>query len=364
MKLNFPLILLFVAVFMLTATACSSVLPGQSATATPALAKEIILYDWIDDMPVSVFQDFEKEYGVAIKYIPYESQEEAIESMKAGNVYDIVVLDTQFIPGVISGGMVRQINYQNVQNFKYISANFRDLVYDPDNRYSIPYNWGTTGLVIRSDLVEGPVTRWEDLWKQEAKGKVLVWRGVERQMMGMALKSLGYSVNSENPAEIEGALQRLLELKPNCLIAEDKDESLESSAPVLLSGEAVMAVGWSHDVLEARLENPNVDYVLPEEGGLLWGDNFVIPTNSQNPYTAELFLNYLLRPEVSAQLTNYNSYPTPHDKAGEFVDPAIFNDPVVYPKDQDLKNAEIILPLSAQGEALHDEAWERFLTAP
>lgn len=345
-------------------SACGGATPTVVPTPTPAYAKEITLYDWTNDMPESIFEDFKAEYGIHVNYKSYEAQEDAIESMKAGDVYDIVVLDTQFIPSLISSGMLRPINYQNVLNFKYVSANFRDLVYDPGNRYSIPYNWGTTGLVVRSDLANGPVKRWEDLWKQESAGKVLIWRGVERQMMGMALKSLGYSVNSENPEELEEALARLLELKPNCIFAEDSDETLESSSPILLRAEAVIAVGWSNDVLEARPENPNVTYVLPEEGALLWGDNFVIPANSPNQSTAELFLNYLLRPEVSAQLTNYNNYPTANEKARELVDPALLNDPVVYPKNTDLKNTEIILPLSPEGQKLHDEIWDRFLNAP
>ncbi|HYH05138.1 MAG TPA: extracellular solute-binding protein, partial [Bacillota bacterium] len=201
----------FLILFAILVTACGSVPASNRPTTTPPYAREITIYDWTNDMPESIFEDFRKEYGITVKFVSYESQEEAIENMRAGKVYDIVVLDTQFIPGLISSGMLRPINYQNVLNFKYVSANFRDLVYDPGNRYSIPYNWGTTGLVVRSDLANGPVKRWEDLWKQESAGKVLIWRGVERQMMGMALKSLGYSVNSENREELEQALARLLE---------------------------------------------------------------------------------------------------------------------------------------------------------
>lgn len=315
-------------------------------------------------MPAELLDRFEKETGIKVNFVAYESQEEAIQNMKDGKVYDIVVLDSQFIPGLIQSGMLRQINYANVPNIKYMSANFRDLVYDPGNRYSIPYNWGTTGLVVRGDLVKNPVTRWDDLWKQSETGKVLIWRGVERQMVGLALKSLGYSANSEDPAQLEQALQKLIQLKPNAIFAEDKDETIVSSAPALLSGEAVVAVGWSNDVLEGRVDNPAITYVLPKEGALMWGDNFVITAKSANHIAAEMFLNYMLRPEISAEITNFNNYPTGNEKARDFVDPAILNDPVVFPSNDHLRNAEIILPLSPEGEKLHNQVWERFLAAP
>lgn len=315
-------------------------------------------------MPAELLDRFEKESGIKVNFIAYESQEEAIQNMKDGNVYDIVVLDSQFVPGLIKANMLRPVDYENVPNIKYMSANFRDLIYDPGNHYSIPYNWGTTGLVVRSDLVKEPVKRWEDLWKQADTGKVLLWRGVERQMIGAALKSLGYSANSEDPDQLEQALQKLMQLKANAMFGEDKDETLESSAPVLLSGEAVVAVGWSHDVLEGRVENPAITYVLPEEGAMVWGDNFVITAKSPNHVAAEAFLNYMLQPEISAEITNFNSYPTGNEKAGNFINPSILLDPVVFPKNENLRNAEILLPLSPEGEKLHRQVWERFLAAP
>lgn len=362
-KYIFTALTVLLPICFIFVTACTSQArdPGQ-----PALpdTSEVIVYDWTNDIPDEVLQGFEKETGIKVTFITYESQEEAIRNMKDGQVYDVVVLDSQFIPGVIQGEMVREIDYENVPNIKYISANFRDLIYDPGNRYSIPYNWGTTGLVVREDLVKTPVTRWDDLWNQAQTGKVLIWRGVERQMMGLALKSLGYSVNSENPAELEQAAQKIMALKPNAIFGEDKDESLESSAPILVKGEVVMAVGWSHDVLEGRKDNPAIQYVLPSDGALLWGDNFVITAKSPHPLAAEMFLNYVLRPEVSAKITNYNSYPSANEKASRFITPEILNDPVVFPKNDELKNAEIILPLSAEGEKLHNQLWERFLAAP
>jgi spermidine/putrescine transport system substrate-binding protein len=339
-------------------------LAAQGSSAPGKTMGEVVIYDWIDDLPEPVMEQFTNETGIAVRYEVYESQEEAIEKMKTGQVFDIVVMDSQFIPGLIESQLLSPINYQNVANFKYVSANFRDLVYDQGNRYSIPYNWGTTGLVLRSDKVKGIVTSWSSLWEQQGARRVLLWRGVERQMVGMTLKSLGFSANSENPAELEAAYQKLLALKPNVVYGEDSDDTQETSAPALLDGRIVMAVGWSNDVRSAREQNPAVTYVLPKEGALLWGDNFVLPANSKNHAAAEVFLNFLLRPEISAQLTMYNFYPTANDKARDFVGADILNDPVIFPKNEELRNAEIILPLSEAGAKLHNEIWERFLAAP
>lgn len=180
----------------------------------------------------------------------------------------------------------------------------------------------------------------------------------------MTLKSLGYSANSENPAEIEQALDKLIALKPNVILIEDFDPELETSAPLLLQGQVVMAVGWSYDALEAREQSMDVIYVLPEEGALLWQDTFVIPANSRNAYTAEVFLNFMLRPEISAKITNFNRYPNAVEKSKEFINPEILFDPLIYPDANSLKNAEMIESLSEEGEALYENAWKRFLEMP
>ena len=180
-----------------------------------------------------------------------------------------------------------------------------------------------------------------------------------RYTLGVTLKSLGYSVNTENPDELEIALQHLLELKPNAAWLYEE----ETSADVLASGEVVMAMGWAYDVWLAQEQDENIIYVLPQEGAILWGDNFVIPANSRRKYTAEVFLNFLLRPDITGRIINENYYPMANDAAVDFVDPEILNDPVVFPTSRELQNAEILLPLSAEGEKLYAEIWERFMEA-
>ena len=336
-------------------------LPPSTPT-TESLAKELVFYDWEDDMPQSVLDAFTEEYGVRINYHFYESQEEAIANMKAGKIYDVVVMESRFIPHLVKEDLLAELDQGNLPNLKNLSANFRELAYDPGNQYSSPYNWGTTGLIVRSDLVEEPVTRWADLWDPRYAGHVGIWMGQPREVISMALKSLGYSANTENPADLEAAYQHLLELKPHVLTLDDFDPY--SSIGVLAGGQALFTMGEANEILIAREANLTVAYVLPEEGALLWNDTFIIPANSPNKYTAELFLNFLMRAEVNAKLANENLYATPYEAAWPLIDPDLLNNPLIFPANEDLANAELILPLSSEGQQLYDEIWERFTTAP
>jgi spermidine/putrescine transport system substrate-binding protein len=335
--------------------------PSSLTPVPPPLPPELILYDWEGDMPQAVLDGFTQAYGVKIIYEVYESQEEAIEKLRAGRAYDVVVIESRVIPLLVQEGLLAQLDYRHIPNFKNISANFRDLIYDPSNQHTIPYNWGTTGLVVRSDLVTAPVTRWADLWNPRYAGRVGIWQGQPREVLALTLKSLGYSANSEKPAELEAALTRLLLLKPNLLFIEDYD--LASSASLMASGQAIISMGYAGDVLQGREENRAITYVLPQEGALLWGDNFAIPATSAHQQAAALFLNYLLQPEVNAQIANENLYATPNEAARPFIKPEILNDPIIFPPEQDIKNSELILPLSPAGQELYNDIWERFLAA-
>lgn len=326
---------------------------------TPALAEELVFYDWLDDMPQSVLDAFTAEYGVRVHYLTYGSQDEAVEKMRTGETLDVVVLENQLIPALVQEELLAEIDYRRVTNFKNISANFRNLVYDPENAHSIPFNWGTTGLVVRSDLTEQPVDSWAELWNPAYAGKAAVSLGTPRDVLGVALKSLGYSANSEQPEELEQALQQLLQFKPNAVLLDSAE--ISSVGELLAEGEIVISVGWALDALDGRARNPAVHYVLPKEGALLWGDNFVIPSSSRRKETAEVFLNFLLRPEISAQIVNHNLYATPNEAAYPLIDPAILNDPVVFPPNEDLQNVEILLPLSPEGEQLYEAVWQQFL---
>jgi spermidine/putrescine transport system substrate-binding protein len=341
-----------------------AVLAGCTMSTPPGppsiqLAPELTYYAWVEYMPQSVLEAFTAKYGVSINYETYESEEEAYENIRSGKVYDIVVLPPELIPDLIAAGQLAEIDYRNVPNFKYISANFRDLMFDPGNRYSIPFHWGTTGLLVRNDLVQEPVTHWADLWDERFADKVALWP-IPHAVVPIALKSLGYPANSEDPQQLEEALEQLLKLKQNSFFVSNNNETI---VPVLASGEAVIAYGWAYDAVVARQENLPISYILPGEGSLLWGDNFVIPSSSPNKFTAELFLNFILEPEISGQIVNESYYAMAHDGAGDYIEPEILRDPAIYPPNEMLKTAEVIMPLSPQGHRLYADIWERLMEA-
>lgn len=366
LSLNCRLILsrIFLSLLTMTlVTACISPTPPPALTPTAnPLAREIIFYSWAEDGRQSALEMFTEEYGVKIKYVGYESQEEAIANIKAGQIYDVVLMESRFIPQLIKENLLAELDQKNLFNSKNLSPNFRDLAYDPGGRYSIPNSWGTTGLVVRSDLVVEPVTRWADLWDTRYAGKVGLWMDEPREVISLALKSLGYSANSEDPAELEEALTRLLELKPNTIALEDSNFATPNG--MLANSQVVISMGYAGNAYEASENNLAVNYVLPQDGALLWNDTLVIPANSSNKFSAELFLNFLMRAEINAIVVNENIFPTPNEAAYEFIDPEILKNPLIYPPNEDLVNAELILPLSQKGQGLYEDIWERFSSAP
>lgn len=331
----------------------------STSEAPPQPTETLVYYSWSQDAVAEVIPDFVKEFGVEVTYVTFESQEEAIENLRLGNAYDVVDIENQFVPLLVAEGLLHRLDYANIPNFRHISPNFRDLMYDPGNVHAIPYSWGTTGLLVRSDLVDMPVTKWADMWRPNLLERTAVWP-LQRYLIGAALLSLGYSVNSENPAELEEASALLLALGEYAIMIDSEEET---SAPWLVSGEAVLALGWAYDVWMANEENDLVEYVLPAEGAILWGDNFVIPANSAHKEMAEKFINYLLRPEVSAYLIEANYYPMPNDAAIALLPPELQADELLFPTDDDMRKAELIFGLSKEGQQLYDAIWTRFLTA-
>ncbi|CAN5540827.1 spermidine/putrescine ABC transporter substrate-binding protein [soil metagenome] len=348
------LLCLFLSLCVLTACRQSKPTPIPVST-----SETLVLYNWPDYMPQTVLDAFTAEYGIKVDYQMYGAQKEAVDNMQAGKIYDVVVIDNDLIPLLITKHLLAEIEMSHLSNFKNISANFRDLAYDPGNKYTVPFNWGTTGLLVRRDLLPNPITRWADLWDKRYAGKVGIWP-LQRPLLPIALKRLGYSVNSEKPAELEKALQSLIELKQNVIFVSLDQGSV---GPTLISGKAILAYGWAYDALTSQPQNKNIEYILPHEGTILWGDNLVIPANSPHKEAAELFINFILRPENGGKIVNELYYANANGAAQPFIKPEILNNPMVFPPSADLKNAEIMMSPSPAGQKLYDDIWKRFLEA-
>jgi spermidine/putrescine-binding protein len=347
------LVLLFV-------TSCSPAVTVPPTATMPPLAAEITVYGWNEDINPDVLTAFTAEYGVQINYVSYVDQDSAAADIRAGNVYDVVVMSNELVQSLGTEGVLAQIDHNVVTNFRNISPNFRDLAYDPQNRHSIPYNWGTNGLIVRTDALSQPIRRWADVWNLEEDQRIVMWP-LPRYGVGAALKSLGYSINSEDEGELEQARQRLLELRPHVFLLGESDFSV---APYLLDGSAVVGMNAGvSEALEGQAENASIQYVLPEDGAILWGDNFVVPANSSNQYTAFIFLNFLLRPENGLLLTEWNQYATPNDAVRELLDSTVLSNQLLYPSSDQLRNAEILLPLSPEIYQRYLDIWNQFVAA-
>jgi spermidine/putrescine-binding protein len=353
--------LVIISLIILTAliSACT---PEPTLPVGKTPEPELVLLDWAEDVPQSILDKFKAEYGVTVKYLTYESTEEAVDRIEVGELLDVVVLDNDNLDQLIRQGQLRPIDPTAIPNIKNISPNFRGLSFDPTNTYSVPFNWGTTGIIYHTQRFDQPITTWADLWNPGLAGRVGLWQYESRETIGLTLKSLGYSANSENPAELDEARQRLLELRPNVQFIENMSSGVTA---VYLINEFQLdaAMGYAYDALEGAAVNPDIQYALPSEGVLLWSDSFVVPANSPNPVGAELFLNFVLRPEIAAEIANYNYYATPNEAALPLLDADLRDNPIVFPTAESLNNSEILLPLSPEATALYDEIWAEFVNA-
>ena len=341
------------ALVLLGLAACEREAPQPPA---PAQADtELTFASMADDAAPAVLPSFTAQHGVKVKTVSYETPEEAVQALRQGETWDLVVLEPQFLPALIAEGLLAEIDYRNVPNAKHVSDDFRDLSYDPGNRYSVPYSFGTTGLVVRTDLVPW-VRRWSDLWDPRLAGRIAV-REQMRELIAIALLSLGHPSNSEDPRHLDAVLARLIQLGGAAAFV--GPEAAEA-VPGLLSGHYVVLQGWAEDYRTALAGHPSIAYVLPEEGTLLWYDVFAVPSRSRQPREAERLIDYLLQPEVSARIANANGYASSNAAARLLVDQEVRDDPVVYPPVEQLRRAHFYSPLSPAGEDAYARIWKRF----
>lgn len=342
--------------------ACTPSTPETPTPATPPLAQSIRFHIWADDVPQEVLDQFTTETGVAVELVTYDSQYEAIANLRDGGIYDVIVLDNEYMTVAIKEALLARLDYSVITNFRNISPNFRDLIYDPQNQFSVPYNWGTLGIVVNPQKVSRPITKWADLWDAEFIGKVVIWNGIHTTV-GMTLKMLGYDANSTNFDELAEAERKLMELKPSVLAFVGTSADVVS---LLTEGDGAIGLGYVGDVFAAQDAGFTFEYVIPKEGTLVWGDNFAIPASSTNIYTAQVFINYLLRPDVGAKILEYNYYSTPNEGVAPLVAEDLRNNPLIFPPNDILQNASLITTLEGTVEARYAEIWAKFSqgTAP
>ncbi len=296
----------------------------------------INVYNWGDYIDESVLEDFEKEYGIKVNYSTFATNEDLYVKLKqGGESFDVIFPSDYMIERMIREGMLAKIDMNNIPNIKNIDEDFMNLDYDPNNEYSVPYMWGTVGIVYNKTMVDDVVDSWDILWNEKYKDQIIMLNS-QRDTIAVALLKLGYSLNSRNIDELEEAKAELLKQRP-LVWAYQGDEVKDT----MVGGEAALAVVWSGDAVAMMRENPDLDYAIPKEGTNLWFDSMVIPANAKNKEGAELFINFLCRPDIAARNADYIGYSTPIPEAVDMLPEEIRNSKVAYPSDEFLDSVKL-----------------------
>lgn len=302
-------------------------------------AKETLyVYNWGDYIDESVISDFEKEYNAKVVYETFATNEDMYVKIKQGGTkYDVAIPSDYMIEKMIKENLLEPIDLKKITTFGDIAPEFKDLPFDRGNQYSVPYMWGTVGIIYNKTLVKDPVDSWNILWNDKYKGQIIMLDS-QRDALAVALKRLGFSLNSRDAGELEKAKQALIDEKP--LLLAYAGDNLKD---MMISGEGALAVCWSGDAMYMMQENPDLAYALPKEGSNLWFDNMVIPKGAQNVELAHKFIDFMNRSDIAKRNVDYIGYSTPNVKTKALLDPAVSKNPAAYPDMKALDNFEVFL---------------------
>ena len=330
----------------------------------------INVYNWGEYIPdgseegvLNLNAEFTKLTGITVNYSTYATNEELYAKLKGGgSTYDIIIPSEYMISRMIKENMLEPLDKSNIPNFANIMDKFKSSEYDPGSKYSVPYTWGTVGIIYNVQKLEAlgvpAPTKWSDLWDERLKGEILMQDSVRDAFM-VALKELGYSMNTTDVGELEEAKKLLLAQKP--LVQAYVVDQVRDK---MLNGEAAVGVIYSGELLYLQEEAETLDldydleYVLPKEGTNLWIDSWVIPDNAKNKENAEKWINFLCRPDIAVKNFEYITYATPNKAAFEILDPEYQENKSVFPDTDELENSEVYSYLGTEADDLYNALWK------
>jgi spermidine/putrescine transport system substrate-binding protein len=324
-----------------------------------SLGERLNLFTWSDYIDPELVSEFERTYGVQVGIDYYDTNEAMIAKLQAGGTgqYDLVIASDYAVEVLVEQALAQPIERANVPNLTNLDARFVDPPYDPGNAHSVPYQWGTTGLGVRSDLVTDSA-RIEPTWAlvfdpARALGPFTMLADA-RETIGTALIYLGYSANTTNPQELAAAERLLLEQRDRVLTY----APFATAKDLLGSGDATVAHNYSGDVMMLKEEVPAVEYLIPREGSLIWTDNMVIPAGAPNKRLAEVFINFIMDADVGARLSDFTMYATPNAASLPLIDAEVLADPSIYPQADQVGRLELLRDVG-EARALYDRIWTR-----
>lgn len=320
----------------------------------------INVYNWgeyIDDEVLDVNKLFEKETGIHVNYKTFESNESMYTLLESGAAeYDVVIPSDYMIGKMINEGMLAKLNFDNIPNYKYIDEAYRHLEYDPNDEYSVPYTWGTVGIfynkkyVDEADLAQG----WDILWNEKYKDKIYMFDNA-RDAFAIALKKLGYSLNTTNPAEWQAAYDELVKQKP--LV---QGYFMDQVFQKMTNEEGWLAPYYAGDgaiMIDGDDGNKDIGFFVPHQGTNFFVDAMCVLATTKHQAEAEQYINFLCCTDVAKANAEYICYSTPHTEARKQLDPEVANNPMYYPPQEVLDNTEVFLTLDEETAKLQKQLW-------
>ena len=321
----------------------------------------VYVYNWGEYLDPETLELFEQETGIKVIYDEFETNEIMYPKVEAGSsAYDVICPSDYMVNKMIENDLLQEINYDHIPNAKAnIGADYyrtaRD--FDPDNKYCIPYCWGTVGILYNKTMVDEPVTSWSILWDEKYAGEILMQDSVRDAFM-VALMMKGYSCNTLDEKELREATDLLIAQKPLVqayVIDQVRDK--------MIGGEAALGVIYSGEAIFTQRENPDLEYVIPEEGSNVWIDGWVIPKNAPNVENAEKFINFMCRDDIALMNFEYITYSTPNVAAQALIeDEEIRNSKIAFPDLSQYDNLEAFKYLGTEGDALYNKLWKEAMS--
>jgi spermidine/putrescine transport system substrate-binding protein len=349
-------VLLGLAIWLAACAAPTPAAPTLRPTATVPAATELNIFNWDTFIDPQILTDFEQKFGVKINYTTYDSNEELLQILQAGSVdYDLIVPSDYMTAILRSQGRLAALDKDNIPNARNIDPALLNTRFDPGSRYCMPYQWGTMGIGYNRQATGKDIRGWKDFFDPAYAGRVALLDD-GRAVLGVILIYLGYSPNTTNLVEIQAARDFLLAHKHHI-----KAYAPDTGQDLLDAGEVDLVFESSGDIFQLQAENPDVQYIIPEEGSLIGIDFICILASAPHQELAEAFINYLLEPEVGAQLSNYVQFASPNQAALPFIAEADRSNPNLYPSTEMMRRLFYTTDLGAHANQVYNDIWAEIL---
>lgn len=324
--------------------------------ATVSHAKSLNVYVWGGEIPKPLIKAFEAQTHIHVNFSTYDSNETMLAKIRANKnaIYDIILPSAYYVDRMRHLKLLTPLDHARLPNLKNLSPSFQKNDYDHGNQYSVPLTWGATGIFYNRARIKIPPRTWKDLWKTRWKNSLMLLDDM-RDIFAIAMIRSNYQPNDTNPQHLKKAFHTLLNLAPNV-----KFFASEGIQAMLIDGDAIIGSAWNGDVYKARKENPNIEFIYPDEGFVIWIDCLAIPKNAPHQEEAHAFINFLLEPQSAAMIGNMEGHAITNEEGKKLLSPEIQTDATLYPSEKILKRAFIQKDLGETTLRLYSEYWQIF----